>query len=133
MRLHCKVIPVIGVAVTALVSFAPQLSAQQHLVSPAELHQALINAAKGRRENLARVEGFFSSTPVQAILRKTGINPKQVHRAIPALSDRELAQLAARTGQIQNKFAAGALSNQQLTYIAIALATAVIVILIFEA
>ncbi len=58
---------------------------------------------------------------------------KQVQQAIPTLSDQELAQLARQTDRIQNDFAAGALSNEQLTYIIIALATAVVVILILKA
>ena len=38
-------------------------------------------------------------------------------------------KLAAQTRQIQNDFAAGALTNQQITYILIALGTAVIVLI----
>jgi hypothetical protein len=45
------------------------------------------------------------------------------------LDDGELARLADRTRSIDNDLKAGALSNEHLTYIVIALATAVIVIL----
>jgi hypothetical protein len=55
---------------------------------------------------------------------------RKVDRAIATLSPDELAQLAAKTNALQKDFAAGALSNQELTYIVIALATAVIVLLI---
>jgi hypothetical protein len=49
------------------------------------------------------------------------------------MSPEELARLAEKTNQIQNDFAAGSLTNQQLTYIVIALGTAVLVLLIVAA
>ena len=41
----------------------------------------------------------------------------------------ELAKLAVQTRQVQSDFAAGALTNQQITYILIALGTAVVVLI----
>ncbi|MGH9354371.1 MAG: PA2779 family protein [Terriglobia bacterium] len=111
----------------------PQLSAEDHVIPQAALHQALVNASAARKKNVAQVENFFSSKPVEGALKKGGLDVRQVQRAVPNLSDQELAQLAMRTQKIQNNFAAGALSNERLTYIVIALATAVIVILIVEA
>jgi hypothetical protein len=52
---------------------------------------------------------------------------------VATLSPEELARLATKTNQIQTDFAAGALTNQQLTYIVIALGTAVLVLLIVAA
>ena len=54
----------------------------------------------------------------------------QVTAALPLLGDEELAQLASRAERAQADFAAGALSNQEITYILIALATAVIILVI---
>jgi len=51
-------------------------------------------------------------------------------KCVSTLSADELANLAARTRKIQNDFAAGALNNEQLTYIVIAIGTALLVILI---
>jgi hypothetical protein len=45
----------------------------------------------------------------------------------------ELARLAARTNQLQQNFAGGALNNQQMTYAIIAIATAVLVLVIVAA
>jgi hypothetical protein len=42
-------------------------------------------------------------------------------------------RLVARTDKLQHDVAAGALSNQQITYILIALATAVIILVIVAA
>src|SRR5579875_21623 len=79
------------------------LSAQDHVVSTRGLHQALVKSSATRQTDISKIERFFSS------------------------------QLARQTDRIQNDFAAGALSNEQLTYIIIALATAVVVILILKA
>ncbi len=109
------------------------LSAQDHVVSTRGLHQALVKSSATRQTDISKIERFFSSQPAQAALKKARLNMKQVQQAIPTFSDQELAQLARQTDRIQNDFAAGALSNEQLTYIIIALATAVVVILILKA
>ena len=108
------------------------LAAQDHVVSPTELQQATVSAAGTRSQNLAKVEGFFTSKPAQQTLKAAHLNPVQVKDAIPSLSDQELAQLASKVDKVQKDFAAGALNNQQITYILIALATAVIVIILVD-
>jgi preprotein translocase subunit SecF len=119
-------------AVTLIVAMlSPQLSyAQESTVTPAELRQALVAAATTHKSDLDTVQTFFSSNPVRKALKSAGIDPERVGKAVSTLSADELADLAARSQKIQNDFAAGALSNQQLTYIVIALGTALIVILI---
>lgn len=109
------------------------LQAQDHVVSPADLHQALRNAAQTRRRNLDKVDRFFAQPRVEAALRNAKIDPAQVTEAVPHLADDELARLASRTDKVQRDLAAGSLTNEQLTYIVIALVTAVIIIVIFEA
>ena len=112
----------------------PQLIAgQAQLVSPSDLHQAVVTAAQARQKNLDDVRSFFSSESVRATLKTGKVDNKKVDHAIATLSPEELARLAARTNQIQKDFAAGALTNQELTYIVIALATAVIILIIIEA
>ena len=62
-----------------------------------------------------------------------GMKSSKIEKAFPQLSDEELARLALQTDKIQNDLAAGALTNQQLTYMTIALATAVIILIIVAA
>lgn len=93
----------------------------------------MMNATAARQQKIAQVKGFFASKPVASALKKGGVNLRQVQQAVPNLSDQELAELATRTQKIQNDFAAGALTNEHLTYIVIALATAIIVVLILKA
>lgn len=105
-------------------------AAQDHVVSPGELHQAAVEQARIRQQNVAQVQSFLSSPPVKKALKTAHVDTVQVRKAIPTLSDQELARLAARSAKAQKDFAAGALTNEQLTYIAIALAAAVLVLVL---
>lgn len=117
-------------AVTLVFSLLiPQVTTAQQPVSPSDLQQAIVKAAKIRQKNLDDVRTFFSSEPVKAALESGKVDYKKVDKAVATLSPEELARLAARTQQIQADFAGGALTNEQLTYIIIALAAAVIVLI----
>lgn len=119
--------------VFSLTFLASPAAAEDHIVPASQLRQTLANAAAIRQKNIAAINRFFSSKPAGKALKQGGFDLKQVKQAVPSLSDQELARLAAQTGKIQNDFAAGALSNEHLTYIVIAIAAALIVVLIFEA
>jgi hypothetical protein len=131
-------------SMTVLMIFTPAFSpsalaqtatpqSEQHIVSTAELQNDVAAAAATRRANQAKVEAFLSTPKARQEMKKVGVNYSVVQRAIPQLSQDELANLAARVDKAQKEFQAGALTNQQLTYIIIALATAVLVILIVKA
>jgi hypothetical protein len=108
----------------------PQIAkAQGPVVSQDELKQALMNASKIRKENLDQLQSFFSSDPSREAFKAAHIDSERVQKAVSTLDDNELAKLADQTRHIQNDIAAGALTNQQITYILIALATAVIVLI----
>ena len=105
----------------------------QHIVSTTDLQKDVVAAAAARQANKAKVEAFLSSPRARRALKKVGMSYSVVQSAIPQLSPDELASLAARADQAQQEFQAGTLTNQQITYIIIALATAVVVILIVKA
>lgn len=102
---------------------------QAQVVPPSELQHAIAAAAKTRQKNLDDARAFFSSQPVRAALKSGKIDYQRVDKAVATMSPDELARLAARTQQLQKDFAAGALNNQELTYIVIALGAAVIVLI----
>ena len=106
------------------------LAQENHVVPLTELHRDAAAVAGSRQANLERVERFFSSEMAQKALRSVKLDGERVKTALPLLSDEELARLAERTDRAQADFAAGALNNQQITYILIALATAVIILVI---
>jgi hypothetical protein len=108
------------------------LAAGDHIVASSELHQQLVGAAQTRQANISKIERFLTHDVVQKAVRTAGMDTAKVTQAVSLLGDEELARLAARASKAESDFAAGALTNQQITYILIALATAVIVLLIVE-
>jgi len=123
-----------AVLLVALLSGVPnQLFAQEHVVSPDAIQQQLVNTAQQHDRNLATLNQFFGSESAQKSLKAAGISSRQVTTAMAQLSDQELATIAAKANRAQQDFAAGALTNQQITYIIIALATAVIILIIVKA
>ena len=109
------------------------LAAQTLAVSPSELQEAIKNSAQTQQKNRKDVDAFFSSEPARKALKAGKIDYHRVQTAVATLSPDELARLAARTNQLQQDFAGGALTSQQTTYAIIALATAVLVLLIVAA
>lgn len=123
-----------SVLLVALFTGLPQqLVAQEHVVGPDAIQQQLVQSAAQRSQNVEALNQFFGSASAQKTLKGAGISSAEVKNAVAQLSDQELAQLAGKANRAQQDFAAGALTNQQLTYIIIALATAVIIIVIVVA
>jgi hypothetical protein len=101
-----------------------------HIVPASDLQQAVRATAQARQDNLARLDQFFSSQPARKAFETVKLDSAKVTEALAFLSDEELARFAARADRLQQDVAAGALTNQQITYILIALATAVIILVI---
>src|SRR5215813_14841162 len=120
-------------SLSLLVVIPPVLAAQTQNVAPSELQEAIKNSAQTRQKNRKDVEAFFSGEPARKALRVGKIDYRRVQTAVATLSPEELERLAARTKQLQQDFAGGALNSQQTTYAIIALATAVLVLLIVAA
>ena len=128
-----KVLQMFLILVLAVALAAPaSLCADDHVVSTSDIRKALLAHGLERQGNLSRVQAFFHSDQASRALADVPAVRAQIERAVAHLDDQELARLAARVDKVRNDFAAGALTNQQLTYIIIALATAVIVLIIVE-
>lgn len=125
---------IVLVFVLSLGLVAPQtLFAQTQSVTAAELRDAVKQVSADRQKNLEQVRSFFADPGVSRILKDSHIDSRRLEKAVSALDAGELAKLASRTSQIQNDFAAGSMTNQELTYIVIALAAAVFVLIIVAA
>ena len=120
---------VVATVVLSLV-ICPLAYSQGPIVTQDELKQALVNSAKTRKENLDQVRNFFSSEAAVKALKSANIDSKRLDKAVSTMNSEELAKLAATTRHIESDFAAGSLTNEQITYILIALATAVIVLIL---
>lgn len=128
--LRSKINSTISVLLIVLLASMPGLLAQSQVVVPQELRQAVVDSSEVRQQKIEKIQGFFSSEPVREALSTTDIDVRQVQDAVPFLSAQELSQLEARVNQVEQDIVGGALTNQEITYILIALATAVIILII---
>jgi len=106
----------------------PSLSAQIHVVSPAELHSSPVALTRARKHNVETVTEFLSSPKAEKALRSAHMDPTRVKSAVSSLSDQELAQLASRADRTQIDFAAGTLSDRDLLIILLGMAALVLII-----
>jgi hypothetical protein len=122
------------IPVLASFAFAPaHAAADDHVVSAAEIQKRIVEHARGREANLRRVQEFFRSEPAARVLKSVPWIDGRIDQAVSRLDDQELARIAERADKARRDFAGGALTNLQLTYVVIALATAVIILVILEA
>ena len=123
----------IAILVTMSVPLASGWAQDAHVVPSSELHAQVVAAGQSRQENLSRLVRFFTGDAADKALQSAHLNGNQVHNAIAMLNVEELARLAVRAEKAHSDFAAGALNNQELTYIIIALGTAVLILIIVAA
>lgn len=107
-----------------------QATSQEHIVSSQTLQQNLESSSAARQKNVETLTRFMSSPTAEKAMRDAKIDPVQVQKAIPTLSDSELANLSSRATDAQQKFSAGALSNNMLTLIIVLIAVIIIVAII---
>ena len=113
----------------AVVFMIPQDSlAQGHVVSPADLQNAVIATTQARQKNVETIRQFVSSPTAEKALKSAHIDAKQVKDAVSRLSDSELSQLAARARKAQADFAGGRLSDRDLIIILVAVAALILII-----
>ncbi len=122
-----------GALIASLSLTTTPLVAAEHLVPAADLQQELTELDRSRTENRERLTSFFASPEASSALAKSGMNSAEVVRAVESLDDDSLERLTARAFDAEQDLAAGALTNQQLTYIVVALGTAVLILVIIAA
>jgi hypothetical protein len=116
-----------------LLSYPAGLLAQspdEHIVSSQTLQQNLETANAARQANVQTLTQFMSTPTAEKAMRDAKIDPVQVQKAIPTLSDRELADLSARATDTQQKFSAGVLGAGLLTLIIVLIAVIIIVAIV---
>ena len=100
----------------------------EHVVNPADLQKAAVDASRARQQNLESLRVFFSSEKAQQALKSVHADPAQMNKAIGSLSDDELARLASRVRKAQTDFAAGSISDRDLIVILVAIAVLILII-----
>ncbi|MEX2300452.1 MAG: hypothetical protein WD733_05920 [Bryobacterales bacterium] len=117
------------ITLAALGGLWQPLQAAEHVVSVADLHRQVRSAQMSRQAGLEQINGFLHSESSRAVLGASTLDVAQVEKAVGFLSDEEVARLASQIQRLERDIAAGALSNEHLTYIVIALAAAIIVLI----
>ena len=120
----------LATVLSALMIVPQDAFAQQHVVSPSDLHSAVMNASQARQAQEAKLEAFFSSSQARQALQSANIDYQVVQNGIHLLNNNDLARLAARADQAQRDFAAGTMSNRDLLWIVIALAVLLIIVVV---
>jgi len=107
-----------------------QTAPEDHIVSSRNLQQHLETSSATRQKNVEALTRFMSTPQAEKAMRDAKIDPVQVQRAIPTLSDKELANLSSRATDAQQKFAAGVLGTSTVTLIIVLIAIIIIVAII---
>jgi hypothetical protein len=117
-----------------LMSYPADLLAQsapnEHIVSSKTLQQQVESSSAARQKNVETLSKFMSTPTAEKAMRDAKIDPVQVQKAIPTLSDSELANLSNRATDAEQKFSAGVLGTSMLTLIIVLIAIIIIVAII---
>jgi hypothetical protein len=120
---------VVTACILVTIFAVPQdLVAQAHLVSPAELEHELVTQRQNRQTNFEVVERFLASATAEKALRSLPVTRARVTSALAALSDEELARLAARSEKAEADFAAGNITDHDLLIILVAVLALILII-----
>ena len=135
MHINTQLRPALAAVLAGLMAgFAPAgLQAAEHVVPAETLTQRLEAETARRAADERALWDLFASEQAGKALAAAGLDAKQVSEAVLTLADEDLSRLADRARTFQADVAAGALNNQQITYILIALGTAVIILVIVAA
>ena len=96
----------LSAAFVAVLAVAP-VRAADHLVSATTRHERLAEATSARRADIALLGEALSSTAARDSVAALGLDVEGVRAALPALSDAELRDLAARARALGSDPAAG--------------------------
>jgi hypothetical protein len=80
----------------------PAAQAASHLVDPGQITASLIEKAQSRQSRVALFQQALATSEVQQKARSLGLDAGRLSRAIPHLSDAQLADLAARATRAQD-------------------------------
>lgn len=128
--LHAVLPAVLVVLMSYPADLMAQSASEEHLVSPQSLQQQLQSSTSARQKNIQSLTRFMSSPTAEKAMRDAKIDPVQVQKTIPTLSDQELAKLSLRATDAQQKFSAGALTNDMLVLIIVLIAVIIIVAIV---
>jgi hypothetical protein len=107
-----------------------QAAAPQHLVSPESLQQQVQSATQTRQQNIETINKLLSSPVAERAMQNAHYDPVQVRTAVPTLSDQELANLATRSADVQQRISAGGLGFGLTTLLIVVLIIIIVVAIV---
>lgn len=123
-------IPMTALAVALGCATLMPAGAEDHIVSTQALRQTMEAQSQTRQKDIAAVQSLFRTPAAQRAMKMAHVEPTQVQRAIPTLSNAELASLSARARTAQQDFAAGAISEETLLLVIIGMLFIIILVAI---
>lgn len=103
-------------------------ASQDHIVSAQALQQHVVSNSAERQQNIDTLQQMLKLPEAQKAMHDAKVSPEQVEQAIPTLSNQELSDLAARTRNAQQQFAAGYIGPK--LFVILILVVVLIIILI---
>ncbi len=122
------VVSTLVILLACAVTLPARAQASSHIVSSQALQQQLQTQSATRENNITTVTKFLSTPIAQRAMKMEHIDPMQVKKAIPTLSDSALANLSSRANQAQQQFAAGALTTNQMLLLIIVMLIVVLLV-----
>jgi hypothetical protein len=124
----------IPAALALLLSFPPQnmfaQAPQDHLVTSQSLEQQVQSTSHTRQQNIETINNMLSTPIAERAMRDAHYDPIQVRTAVPTLSDQELANLATRAADVQQKISGGVLGFGVITLLVIAVIILIVVAIV---
>lgn len=105
-----------------------QAQSGDHIVSAQQMQQKVEAQSETRQKNITTVQNFFKMPLAQRAMKMEHVNPAQVQKAIPTLSNSELANLSARATTAQQQFSAGMLDTQTMLLLIIVMLVVIILV-----
>ncbi len=121
----------VAVSLALVHATTPIAQAAPHLVKPNQMTASLVEQAQSRQEKIELFQRALAAPEVQKQAQSMGLSTEKLSRAIPHLSDKELADLATRATRVSD-VAAGHRhhhGNDGLVILGVALLVAAIVII----
>lgn len=101
---------------------------QDHVVAPSDLQKEMVAATQNRQRNAETLTNFLTTPAAEKALKTAHLDATRVKSAVATLSDKEMADLAARANKAQTDFAAGRISDRDLLLILVGIAALILII-----
>ena len=121
---------IVALAALPLLAAGPAL-AQDHVVNSQDMAARLTAAEGARQHDLAAVDRFLATPEAQAAAASVRADARRLRDGLGALSDQDLAQLAARVDALQADTTAGL--DQDIRTLLVIFLIVAIVILVLQA